>query len=363
MITAKQTLGILGCCLALGLTLGACGGEDGPVLARGLDSGELKTFPSPGDVPPGYYVCPDPTCTLPPSVPCDQLGDQACELSPTCRLKTLWCSGTVSPDPSDPSQPPPPPPVEKCEYQCIPKLPLLCEELTGEQACSGRSDCEWAQGPCPMASCDQNGVCPPCPFTCRAKTPPTCAQLDEQTCSTRSDCEWEQLNCAAVCQDDGQGGCLPCKAGQCTPKNTICPAMAPQPPSCPDGKLVERYASNGCLVGWDCIKPTTTCADLQAAYKKTLDAARECNPFTMMAGKQCTAVVNDSLTCGCPAAVNAFAKNELATLKDLQAKFQAAGCDQVPTPCPMMPCRDVSNSTCSYDQATQRGICAPPAMP
>lgn len=368
MTTAKRTLGILGCCLALGLTLSACGGEDGDVLARALDTGELKSFPSAGDVPPNYYVCPDPTCTLPPSVPCDQLGDQACVMSPTCRLKKLWCSGTgtVPPSPVDPNMPPPPPPVEKCEYQCIPKLPLLCEELTAEQACSGRSDCEWAQGPCPMAPCDPNGVCPPCPSSCRAKAPPTCAQLDEQTCGARSDCEWQQLACPAVCEDDGMGGCKPCPpSGQCAPKNPVCPPNVYMPPECKDGHLVARYDANGCLAGYDCVPNDNTCDSLAAAYKKTLDAAIECNPFIMTAVEQCTAIVDSALLCGCPTAVNVFATAELAKLKDLRAKFRAAGCDQLPVACPMVMCEDVSNATCTYDQATQRGRCAtqPPPPP
>jgi len=43
----------------------------------------------------------------------------------------------------------------------------------------------------------------------------TCAALDRASCSARTDCQVEELACAAICQDDGHGGCVPCNAFRC----------------------------------------------------------------------------------------------------------------------------------------------------
>jgi hypothetical protein len=222
----------LGLCLLVASN--GCGREETSTRARNLATGEIQTFA--GEVPPGFAPCTDPTCSIPPSVPCEQLGDAVCTLHPDCRLKELSCvsegcaCAACAPGATCPpcTCPPPKPPV--CEYACIPKLPLLCSELTAEKDCLGRTDCEWAQLDCAMP-CVTGQPCPPCGGgVCIDKpVPSTCQGLGEQLCKARPDCEWEALACTMECRDDGKGGCLPCDpAGTCQPK----PVVPPPPTAC-----------------------------------------------------------------------------------------------------------------------------------
>jgi hypothetical protein len=428
------------CCgalLVVGLLAG-CGNIDGDVLARDLDTGELKSFPTPGDVPPNYYPCPDPTCTLPPSMPCEKLGTKACELHPGCRLKVLWCSGTTPPpQPTDPAQPlptdgagtSPGSPIDpNCNYSCIPKKPLLCEELADKNQCAVRPDCEWGPQVCPMIACaDGDPNCVPCPpEACQKKAPPQCGDVKgEKACGARSDCEWmvpacmapghcdpfcgpKQISCPPIapppphfCKGgtvtpryDAQGcvvgfdckqiNCPPiappppdyCKGGtieythdaqgcmvgySCKPQQ--CPPIAPPPPDfCKDGTIEWKVDANGCTVGFKCVK-TQSCQDLAALYAKTVEQARECNPFILTAVKQCMAQVQDGLYCGCPTIVNTFAAAELKKLKDLEAKFVAAGCDKLPVACPAVVCQAPTTASCQYDTQAQKGFCMPDSAP
>jgi eight-cysteine-cluster-containing protein len=237
--------------VALGIALAAagCASDEagGPeVTARNLATGEIKSFASEGEVPSGWSKCGDPTCSVPGQVPCHKLGPKVCALHPECRLKELWCKGegcacpACAPGASCPpcTCPPPKPPV--CEYACIPKLPLLCEELTGQKQCQARKDCEWAQAMCPAIACAPNQPCPPCPFTCISKAPPICQQLAEAECKSRKDCEWGFGPCPMCYPPTPGGPCeckpsclpapvLPCSKAECGP--------APGMPSqiCPDG--------------------------------------------------------------------------------------------------------------------------------
>ena len=57
-----------------------------------------------------------------------------------------------------------------------------------------------------------------------------CEGLGQVACSVTPGCEGQNLACAAICQDDGKGGCLPCpKNFQCVPKPApACKDLNPQ---------------------------------------------------------------------------------------------------------------------------------------
>ncbi|MCK5800541.1 MAG: hypothetical protein KAI47_25305 [Deltaproteobacteria bacterium] len=369
---------LLGAVVLVGGLLAGCGGRDvdGAVLARNLQSGETQTFASPSDVPPEFFVCPDPSCTLPPTVPCEKLGNKACGVQPECRLHILWCEGGgVTPvpvpggtpgNPSDGnsgSEPADPSgggvtPEENCHYECIPQTPLLCEELKDEKACSGRSDCGWQAIEC-MLGCEEGKPCPPCVGgTCVKKAPAQCSDIqDVQHCGARSDCEWQ----AAPCLPGAT-----CTAGACVPKHVYpCPMMpSPGPDFCKGGVTEPRFNDQGCVVGYTCVMPTLTCDDLDAAYRKVLKKARECNPFTMSMVPQCEKQVPGALYCPlCPVFINGDAGSDLKELNALQAEFTKRGCGR-DVICPALACQPVSGASCEYDSGSQKGFCvATTSMP
>jgi hypothetical protein len=343
---------------ALMLSLSACGVVDeGPVKARNLASGEIKTFPSADDVPTNWAPCPDPQCSVPPYIPCDWLSEKVCSLHPGCRLKTLWCMGQTDPVPPNgggtksntgstpPAPMPEPPPPPDCKYTCIPKLPLTCEELSGEKQCLSRPDCEWGAMACPM-SCAAPGPCPPCPSSCTTKTPPVCQGLtDKNSCAARSDCEWTQSQCpGAPCMPGGP--CPPCPF-TCNPKGPqACPPYAPPVPMCKDGTVVPKYDSKGCLVAYECKPYYTSCSKLNQAYMAAVKAAKACNPISMQPMIQCSAQVDTQLFCPiCPTFVNPSNK-AFATLVDLKKQWKAQSCHLQEIACPAVMCQPPTSASC-----------------
>lgn len=210
------------------LLLGACGDPGNRVQARNLSTGEVRTFGSEGEVPPGWSVCQDEACSVPPQVPCESLGSEICALNPGCRLKVLWCRGGAGPDSGAAAS------SETCETTCIPRLPLLCEELTEQAACQARPDCQWGQFLCPSLGCQEGTQCPPCPFSCQAEAPLTCDALGEADCRARPDCEWGANacptctgagcpECEPLCQPAGLPPCNPEDCGPTTTAKYLCP--------------------------------------------------------------------------------------------------------------------------------------------
>lgn len=357
------------------LTLGSvlvlgpgCGGEEsGPVRARNLTTGEIESFDSESDIPTNYAPCTDAACSVPSSVPCQSLGTKVCPLHPACRLKKLWCMGSGSSSPgggagssdSSAGSGSSGSTTEQCQYTCIPKLPLLCEELLLQKECQARTDCEWSQANCPLA-CPEGGACPECPSVCQSKQAATCQTLAETTCKGRSDCQWTPGVCTSGCT-----GPTCCKAGTCQPKSIppVCPTIAPLPPDyCKGGTVVPKYDTKGCLVGYDCTtSPTVTCADVGAAYLSALKAAKVCNPLSMTAVVQCGTIVDDQLACPCPTTVNSLSTSELAKLKSFKQQWVSLGCDKQQPACGRA-CLAVSGTgTCvsaSTGTATA-GVCSP----
>ncbi len=273
----KRTTTCLGMLLLASLAIAACGravDDISPVQAMNLENGEVKTFASEGEVPPGWGVCPDSGCTQepPPGVPCQNLGVELCTKDPACRLRTLGCSSPGSPpsqggssgsgsadaaepmpvpmppEPKDDPIAPPPEPV--CEQVCVAKDSFTCEELSDQQACADRSDCQWAQGPCPAMPCasDGTGCDVACPATCQTKGPQPCQALDQKSCSARTDCKWELSVCPAIaCADPDDPTCVVECQAFCQPDDDVKP-----PPSgdcfdnsqCGDGQYC--YLEQGC---------------------------------------------------------------------------------------------------------------------
>jgi len=354
-----------------GLLLSACGDEHGSVLARNLSTGEISSFPE-GAVPPDWAVCSSDDCPVPSTVDCAKLGATVCPLSSECRLKELWCDqatcacaacekGKTCP----PCDCPPP----ACKYACVPKLPLLCEELSTGNACGARADCEWTDTDCACpAICQDDGKggcvpCPPCGKSCRTKVPAICQQLDVAQCLGRSDCQWETPACPAICQDDGKGGCLPCDAeGGCMPKNPVKPPCPPQPtPSptyCPGGKIVETTDANGCVIGFTCAIPDDNgCSAVDAAYIAAVAKAKVCNPYSNLPVVECAYQVDPELGCPmCTTFVSISAKAALQELADLRTKWLALACDKLQHACIAMACQAPKSASCLPSSAGV-GVC------
>ncbi|MBW2734666.1 MAG: hypothetical protein JRH20_19945 [Deltaproteobacteria bacterium] len=298
-------------CIATIFTLSACGEPAGDINAINLKSGETQTFASEGELPDGWAVCPTPECdVLPPSVPCQNLSGDVCELNPSCRVKVVSCqgggtvvpppppvdtdpsypepapidAGVPAPEPTDPPEPAPlptPGPTQTCEVVCLPKNVLLCEELTDPTQCQMNPECSWEEL-CPLGACTPEGDCPPCVGQCFPKQPQGCDALDENSCQARPDCSWMPQPCP-MCDAPAPGDDpsmpgdydpsppFPCECPSfCQPSDQVCPAIVhPAPDFCgPDGLPVPKFDENGCVVAYLCepvcapvAMPMIECAD------------------------------------------------------------------------------------------------------
>ncbi len=205
-------------CLGITLLIGCGDSDEGGVStrARNLATGEIQDFPG-TTVPEGYVPCAsnDPSCGIPPEVPCEKLGTVVCPLHPECRLKALWCmgEGTVSPNDSTPSDPAGNTGVvkETCEYGCVPAK-LTCEEIADQTQCLTRTDCEWSQWVCPAC------VNCPCNPTCHQKVLPPPPPPPVKSCKSNADCGKAEL-CLF------KSGCGKLGDGTCEARPQACPAV------------------------------------------------------------------------------------------------------------------------------------------
>jgi hypothetical protein len=304
--TAKQWTG-----LSLVLTVilastpfGCGGGEDNPVMARDLATGEVRSFPSTGDVPQGWRVCDDASCNVPADVRCEDLGQGECQLNPACRLKALWCAGsTPGHAPGGTGAEEPQTVSDQCEYTCLPKLPLLCDELNDKDQCGARTDCEWAAGPC-AGTCSSDGTCTSaCSFVCQTKTPPLCRELAEGECKSRSDCEWGPNSCPP-CSPEGPGGGVcgcqpscqpaatpdPCGPAECGPALTMSTYLCPDGTTVagPTGQCLRNVASQ---CGWEVVRcapmPQATCDPTTCGKNPYGVPSYTCSDGKNTAGPQC----------------------------------------------------------------------------
>lgn len=96
-----------------------------------------------------------------------------------------------------------------------------CEQ-SSVATCTQLPECELVNGPVCKVFCAPGTHCPPCAspaLVCALKTKPnTCQNLSPNLCTASAGCRLETAVCAAVCEDDGHGGCKPCPVGQvCVP--------------------------------------------------------------------------------------------------------------------------------------------------
>lgn len=221
----------------------ACGGEaDQPgvgssdqlvtMQARKLSSGEIQTFDSVELMPDGWVPCMDKECTIPPAVPCQNVGPTACVHAPECHLRTIACwyegafidangmpmelsetgasqkeaAGTVD-CASDRLEgqadsavaldfmPPSADGGQRCVVACESKVKLACTDYQDAATCGRDPSCEWEREPIACAGlCAEGATCSPCVERgiCRQKraNPAPCVALDEFRCAQRLDCEW-----------------------------------------------------------------------------------------------------------------------------------------------------------------------------
>jgi eight-cysteine-cluster-containing protein len=263
MKTPRAIYGIL---IGLSILIGCDNREvPGEIKVRDLTTGNVTTHPAGESLPGGSIICGDPDCSIPKEIACSSLGQEVCLLQPECRLKEVWCMGqaTSSSDSSSSNggEGASSEPKTSCEYICIPKLPLLCEELTEEQACSDRADCTWGAFQCP-ACADINGQGCECKPTCQTRSVPVCQGLTEQDCQKRADCGWNQAVCPE-CGADRDCGCSaicqPISEPQPTP---ITPPIGEcRPTGCSGEVCSDREVVTDCVVAdhFECFN-LTACA-------------------------------------------------------------------------------------------------------
>lgn len=185
---------------------------------------------------------------------CEGLNHDTCVATAGCQLQPVYClqacsdaDGCLPCDGVDlcvPVAPPPPPdcsqlPVALCEF--VP----ACEVQTA-QLCTG------VRGSDDAATPGMEGGCMGPPDACQTiqlcvnRLPPTCESLSVDACLSQPGCALEELAwaCAAICEDDGHGGCLPCPA----PPQTEARCVTVAPPSCDTVPLDRCATTPGCYV-------------------------------------------------------------------------------------------------------------------
>lgn len=183
-----------------------------------------------------------------PLTTCDGLGRTDCQARSNCAVEELDCTAECRDDGHGGCLP--------CDaFRCVPNTPASCDSLD-ENSCRSRTDCQVIEEEvfC-LALCVPNTVCCPPIVRCAPAAPPACSTLDRNSCSARADCLGVDLACAAICVDDGRGGCQPCDSFQCIDRSAAaCEQLDPN--TCanrPDCELVSagapRFADEAQLDG------------------------------------------------------------------------------------------------------------------
>lgn len=283
---ATRWLMRFGAPLAAAWLVAACGQDPLPaqedeVLALDLQSGERRRFKSPQEVPPGWGVCADDACTIPPSIPCERLGLRLCVDQPNCKARLVceldFGDGPVAvPEPfalrdgDDPlSRDDSAEESIDCKMTCATRAPSSCEAAADEQTCLGMSStrCEWVPvGPCilPATRCGGGTRClppmppPECPMACRAAAPlppppppppvdPCQKVTDQRRCLADAACEWIPggVSCLACLGPD-------CKCLPPPPGSGECRSKSPAPPPPPVDLCKKVIDQRRCLADPAC---------------------------------------------------------------------------------------------------------------
>lgn len=204
---------------------------------------------------------------------CESLSVDLCLAHPGCALEGSVSTSSGSSDPAEGAP-------ALCDLACdangvcspcgIPQPQQRCVTLPPPDLCGGRDantctldgQCMLESAPLCDVACDFDGNCPPCtsPSPRCVAVPPTddCAARDANSCEVDGRCVVEAWACAAICQDDGHGGCVPCDV----PPPSCVPAPAPSPTPAPsrcEGLDQNTCVAAGCvLTQLDC---STECRD------------------------------------------------------------------------------------------------------
>ena len=188
---------------------------------------------SPGACPPNAFcetsavsVCQ----TKPPSTPdCALIPVGVCSLVPACEVQDITvCS--VEPDHGIGNQKPTAGCFPSCTTTqiCAARTTASCEGRP-PAACTADPKCELQTGPVCEIACLPGQACPPCatPTQLCVTKPSHCESRSIDQCLPADGCQVEAFACLAICEDDGNGGCLPCDAPP--PRCVAMTAQKPEP--------------------------------------------------------------------------------------------------------------------------------------
>jgi len=195
------------------LSTSACLSHPGCAL-EGSDVACAIACDANGNCPP--CAVPQERCvTAPPPDVCGARDANTCAMDGRCVLEQgPLCDALCDPNGNCP-------PCAVPSVRCVPAPPVDECGARDQNSCAADERCMLEPGP--LCVCSSDGVCPPCaaPSVRCVPVPPVdvCAGRDPNTCEVDGRCVIQAWACAAVCQDDGHGGCLPCTAPppQCVP--------------------------------------------------------------------------------------------------------------------------------------------------
>ena len=232
------------------LTNDVCLSHPGCAL-EGSDVACAIACDSNGNCPP--CALPQQRCvTAPPPDVCGSRDANTCAMDGRCVLEM----GPVCDAACDPNGVCPPCAMPNPPQRCVPAPPPDLCGARAQNSCAADGQCMLEPGP--ICLCSPDGVCPPCaaPSVRCVPVPPTdeCAGRDPTSCEVDGRCVIQAWACAAICQDDGHGGCLPCNAPP-----TVC---VPAPVSrCEGIDDASACTAAGCEVMPLGIACTTDCRD------------------------------------------------------------------------------------------------------
>jgi hypothetical protein len=201
-------------------TVSACAPR-GPAQCEQLDSSVCLAHPGCGlegfacaiacDADGSCPPCADPVLrcvTLHPPDDCGSRDPNVCSMDGRCVLEQgPVCDAVCSPDGSCP-------PCAIPSLVCVPAPPPDVCGSRDPSTCGLDGLC--MVEPAPLCLCTPDGVCPPCAAPSQrcvpVPVPDVCAGRDLNSCEFDGRCTILAWACPAICEPDGNGGCLPCDA-------------------------------------------------------------------------------------------------------------------------------------------------------
>lgn len=217
-----------------------------PLYATDAERAVQGCFAEPTEVCQPTPPPPPPDCSLIPVAMCQFI--PACEVVSQQLCTGVRGSDASTPPGMEHGCIPPPDTCEVVEF-CVNRAPPSCESLS-EDACLAQPGCalEEVFYACTMECRDDgHGGCMPCEAPtgpqarCVTVPPPSCEGVPLDHCALTPGCYVEEsAACPAVCEDDGMGGCMPCPVAP--------PRCLPIAPSCETRSPDECTAMPGCAL-------------------------------------------------------------------------------------------------------------------